>query len=103
MTQLNIKPNPLEHKIFLNLQNQHKKNLCNCKEVDSRAIHYKEHRDHNNNLEEDQKQVHQIINNRHKENLLKIEFIPVRLIGEMRSKERSKGCIKNMELIDIRI
>ena len=103
MTQLNINQNLLEHKILLNLQNQFKKNLCSCKGGDNKAVHCKEHKDHNNNLEEDQEQVHQIINNKHKENLLKIEFIPVRLIGEMQLKEKSKGCIKSMELIDIRI
>ena len=102
-TQLNNNQSLLEHKILQNLQNQLKKNQCNCKEVDNKVLHYKEHRDHNNNLEEDQEQVHQIINNKHKENLLKIEFIRVRLIGEMQSKGKCKGYIKSMELIDIRI
>ena len=66
MTQLNINQNLLEHKILLNLQNQFKKNQCNCKEADSKVVPCKEHRDHNNNREKDQGQVHQIINNKHK-------------------------------------
>ena len=102
MTRLNIKLSLREHKIQISLQNQFKKNQCNCKEADSKVVPCKELRDHNNR-EEDQEQVHQIINNKHKENLLKIEFIRVRLIGEMQSKGKSKGCIKSMELIDIRI
>ena len=101
MTQLNINLNLLGHRILLNLQNLFKKNLS--KEVGSRVVRCKELRDHNRYLEQGQEQAHQIINSRHKENLLKIEFIPVRLVGEMRSKGKFKGCIKNMELIDIRI
>ena len=98
-TQLNNNQSLLEHKILQNLQNQLKKNQCNCKEVDNKVLHYKEHRDHNNNLEEDQEQVHKIINN--KQNQWKIESTRVKLIVEMQSKGKFKDFTKNMELIDM--
>ena len=66
MTRLNIKLSLREHKIQISFQNQFKKNQCNCKEADSKVVPCKEHRDHNNNREKDQGQVHQIINNKHK-------------------------------------
>ena len=52
----------LEHKIQINLQKLYNQ----FKEEDNKVIHYKEHRDHNNNQEQDQRQVHNvlIINNR---------------------------------------
>ena len=99
MTRLNIKLSLREHKIQISLQNQFKKNQCNCKEADSKVVLCKELRDHNNNREEDQEQVHKIINN--KQNQLKIESTRVKLIVEMQSKEKFKDFTKNMELIDM--